>query len=264
MTRIKISEAIGNLSDRHVDEVLNFNGRKRAPLYTKFLSAAVCVCLCATIGLAAWRSGAFDVTTGDGGGFSVGGDKSAFVLSKKTPEIYGEGFTDSDIAEYIESEREFIVFALQKEYDFEIKSIAIHKKGYSHVSLGDGNRVNLDAITLPILVNGEMYASVSMVRADGEWVKTLNLGGDNWKNYNAVLFESPTTEVAFAYLPEAMGEIMILPDNEFVNPAVGAVRTKFGSEVDVDVYELLKTEHNTVSASELTDENNLAVIYEAE
>ncbi len=265
MTRKTISVAIGDVDNKYVEEVMNFRAKKKVSHIMRIGALAACFCICVMLGVGIWKSGIFDKTelTADGGIAGVEFDGVTWEKTKAT--VSGKKFSEEEIENYITENSEYIVFVLQKEYDFSIESISIYKNGIYHVSLGENNTVILDSVTLPVLVNGEIYASVSIVRDGRDYVTSINFGGNTWKNYNKILFENPDTEVVFAYLPEATGEIMILPDNTFVNPAVGAVKSPIDrGNPEMDWYSLLKTEYNTLSKSEISEQENLVEIYRKE
>lgn len=269
MTRENISQVIGNVSDRHIEEAMNYERKGYGFSWLKFGTIAACFCLCALIGFGVWQGGVFgkdDKTIGGDktadGGVIAGSDAQGIKFSNTAVKTRGTRYTDDEIQRYLNENSDFIVTAMQREYSFPINSISVYKKGVNHVSLDD-NTVILDAVTLPILVNGKIYGVVDMVRAEDGIVSTIGLGGDKWENYNKVLFDETNTDVVFAYLPDGCGEIMLFPDNTFVDPRVGAVRSSanvFGK--DVNWYDLLKTEDNTLSAVDLMNSDNIVTLYQ--
>ncbi len=194
-------------------------------------------------------------------GGDVGSEGAAHSLSVAMPT--GSGFSEEEIESYIEENRQNILQIIETEYSFAVESVWINKKGYCHASCDNDNKVNLDYITLPILVNGEIYASVTLVKiAEDDIVETINIGGDKWKNYNNVILSKPEDDIVFAFLPNAIGEIMILPDNTAINPVDGQIQNPIATlNPDVNWYNLLKTEYNTISGEELLNaENNVIIL----
>ncbi len=175
--------------------------------------------------------------------------------------VNGTGFTQQEIDSYINENKNYILSVVQFEPGYSGSCVSIYKKGIYYVSLGEKNEVNLNCLTLPVLVDGKIYANVVLIKADGDIVQTISIGGTTWDVRNDVLFDNPDKEIVFAYLPGGIGEIMIYPDNTAVNPVIGEKQNV--SDIlksEADWYNLLKTQYNTVSGNELTKSENLVVI----
>ncbi len=271
MTRKDISEAMGCISSRHVEELSAYiteseaaSMNNRRSNIIKIIAIAACFAICLFAGYSIGKGtlndnpphlSDNDSISGDGGQSSI-----AQSLSKAKPT--GKGFSPEEIESYIKENGQSILQIVMAEYSFDIKSVWINKVGYSHASCDNGNKVNLDYITLPILVNGEIYAEAVLVKtSEGDIIETINIGGDTWKSYNSALLSNPETEIVFAFLPEGIGQIMIMPDNTGINPVDGKLQSPIASlNPDIDWYSLLKTEYNTISGNEILNPENNTVL----
>ncbi len=271
--------------------------RKRG-LLVKTLTPACCACLVALLGVGLWQSGLLSpqppqtvddaVTPGTKDWYGPGEEEPTVSQKPTDPQkppkdeapvggdadsegdrdsfskavAIGAGFSAKEIEDYIAKNKQNILQIVQAEYDFEIQSAWVNKQGYCHASCGDQNEVNLDYITLPILVNGKMYAGVTLTKtAEGELLETVNIGGETWKHYNDTIFDDPKAEIVFAFLPNAMGEIMILPNNTAVSPVDGNVQNPIAAlNPGIKWYDLLKTEYNTVTGEALLAAQNNVVL----
>ncbi len=188
---------------------------------------------------------------------SMGGNQPDYISENTKISYIGTGFTQQEIEQLIDSEKENIVSIICDEYGLIDESISIYTKGYSHITCGEELSVNLDALTLPILVNNEIRANIELVRVDNEIIHTINIGGDKWGIYNDTLKNNPESEIAFAFLGDTAGEVVILPDNSAV-----AVTQDANSNFDTETewYSLLKTEYNSFSLNDLKNEDNLLVL----
>ncbi len=271
--------------------------KKNRKIVVQTAAPICCICLIAVLGFGAWKSGVFgekqmqtaedslivgekdwygpgeEDPTGkantqespfeDSNVLVGGGSYSSETESSMSKSVaIGIGFSEKEIEDYIQKNSQNLLQIIKTEYSFEINSVWINKKGYCHASCDNGNKVNLNYVTLPILVNKEIYASVTLVKTDeGGIIETVNIGGDTWKNYNSIILANPETPIVFAYLPNAMGEIMISPDNTAINPVDGKIQDPIAVlNPDINWYELLKTEYNTVSGEQILNPNNNAVI----
>lgn len=190
---------------------------------------------------------------------SHGGNFPNNVFENKNIVYVGEEFSDTEIKKIVEENKESIIDIVNAEYGFRDETIAVCINGYCHVECGNENIIKLDALTLPILVNGEIVANMEIVKNNGEIVSTVNIGGDKWEIYNKVLKENSPNKVVFAFLGETAGEFLILPDNSTVSVTQNP---DSALSTDVDWYSLLKTDYNSLSLSDLNDPEKLIVLDE--
>ncbi len=242
--------------------------KKKRKLIIGTATPICCVCLVVLLGFGVGQSDIFnkqpvqvDGNTGSNG-TAGSAPKVEATGSISKAVATGVGISEEEIADYISKNSQNLLQIIEMEYSFEIETVWINKKGYYHASCDNDNKVNLDCVTLPILVNGEIYASVTLIKAsEGDIIETINIGGNTWGNYNSTIFSNPETDIVFAYLPNAIGEIMIFPDNTAVNAVDGKKQKPIAMlNPDINWYEMLKTEYNTVNGKELLNPDNNVVI----
>lgn len=188
---------------------------------------------------------------------SMGGEHPDYFSDNAKITYNGYGFSQQEINQLIGANKENIVSIIRDEYALTDESISVYTKGYNHITCGENLSVNLDALTLPILVNDEIRANIEIVRVDDELIYTINVGGEKWSIYNNTLKNNSTSEIVFAFLGNTAGEVMILPDNSTV-----AVTHDADSDFDTesDWYSLLKTDYNSLALSDLKNPQNLFVL----
>ncbi len=249
MNSIYLYNSINEIDDDLICQA-NISPTHKNKLTRNWLSiAAVFVfTICIGLGLHVYNQDVLD---------SMGGNQPNYISENTEVTYRGTGFSQQEIEQLIDSEKENIVSIICDEYGLIDESVSIYTKGYSHITYGKELSVNLDALTLPILVNGEIRANIELVRVDNEIIHTINIGGDKWGIYNDTLKNNPESEIAFAFLGDTAGEVMILPDNSVVAVTHDA-NNYFDKESEL--YSLLKTEYNLLKISDLKNPNNLIVL----
>lgn len=165
--------------------------------------------------------------------------------------VEGTAFTDDEIVKYLEEHKYDIVGAIAAEYgDFE-SEYRIITKGYCHVSLGATNTLNLNAVTLPVSVNGKIVSSVTVLKEGGRIIQSISLRGEGFNRLNRIIEDNKETELAFFYV-DGMTEVVILPSNSF---HIISGRTSVSLDDNVDYYGRYKTDKNVFSYGILTDDN---------
>ncbi len=187
----------------------------------------------------------------------MGNNPQISISEKQDIKCIGLGFSQLEIQEFLENNREIIFSVVCDEYDLIDEAIFIYTKGYRHVICGSENTINLDTLTLPILVNTEIVANIELIKSDNEIAYTTNIGGEKWKNYNDVLKNNPSSDIAFAFYGNTGSEVLILPNNSVI-PITHNANINFKEQLEW--YSLLQTEYNTLSFSDLNDSKNLFIL----
>lgn len=165
--------------------------------------------------------------------------------------VEGTAFTDDEIVKYLEEHKYDIVGAIAAEYgDFE-SEYRIITKGYCHVSLGATNTLHLNAVTLPVSVNGKIVSSVTVLKEGDRIIQSISLRGEGFNRLNRIIEDNKETELAFFYV-DGMTEVVILPSNSF---HIISGRTSVSLDDNVDYYGRYKTDKNVFSYGILTDDN---------
>lgn len=178
---------------------------------------------------------------------SVYGNTGNSAISDNKPIIKGTAYTDEEIISLIEANKEIIALNISAEYGRFGEEVQIFTKGYYHVILGETNCVDLDYLTLPVCIDNKIVGNIEVFRHNAEIMYSLNAGGNKWDAMNEALAYSD--DIAFVFGGSA-SEVAIAPDNTVFEITHDAKSTITAG------YDLLATEYNTFSASELTDENN--------
>lgn len=180
-------------------------------------------------------------------GDSTYGNTNVDAVSDGKPIVKGTAYTDDEIISLIDANKEIIAMNISAEYNRFGDEVQIFTKGYYHVVLGETNCVDLDYLTLPVCIDNQIVGNIEVFRYNGEVMYTLNAGGDKWDTMNEALAYSDN--IAFVFGGSAC-ETAIAPDNtvfEITHNAKSALTAG---------YDLLATEYNTFSRSELNNENN--------
>lgn len=165
--------------------------------------------------------------------------------------VEGTAFTDDEIVEYLEEHKYDIVGAIAAEYgDFE-SEYRIITKGYCHVSLGATNTLHLNAVTLPVSVNGKIVSNVTVLKEGDRIIQSISLRGEGFNRLNRIIEDNKDAELAFFYV-DGMTEVVILPSNSF---HIISGRTSVSLDDNVDYYGRYKTDKNVFSYGILTDDN---------
>lgn len=165
--------------------------------------------------------------------------------------VEGTALTDDEIVKYLEEHKYDIVGAIAAEYsDFE-SEYRIITKGYCHVSLGATNTLHLNAVTLPVSVNGKIVSNVTVLKEGGRIIQSISLRGEGFNRLNRIIEDNKETELAFFYV-DGMTEVVILPSNSF---HIISGRTSVSLDDNVDYYGKYKTDKNVFSYEILTDES---------
>ncbi len=250
MTVETLNKAINGVDENMVEQALTQKPAVKKAVKYVAIAAAFMLCL---LGGARWLFNALPLDTD-----KSGGETSESINAKSEIKISGVGFTAEEIERLIAENKEHITQAVYFEYGLDNVAVGVSTKGYSHVVCGEENSINLDAITLPVVANGNIVANIELVKTNGETVFTLNIGGEKWGKYNEALLEEPDRQVAFAFAGNGAGEVIILPNNSTIS-VTGDSASLF-SEGE-NWYSLLKTEYNSLSYNEL--EENLLILDEA-
>lgn len=165
--------------------------------------------------------------------------------------VEGTAFTDDEIVKYLEEHKYDIVGAIAAEYsDFE-SEYRITTKGYCHVSLGATNTLHLNAVTLPVSVNGKIVSNVTVLKEGDRIIQSISLRGEGFNKLNRIIEDNKDAELAFFYV-DGMTEVVILPSNSF---HIISGRTSVSLDDNVDYYGRYKTDKNVFSYGILTDDN---------
>ena len=182
---------------------------------------------------------------------SIYGNEISITKPNSKPEIKGTSFTNDEITAFIEENKDHIACTISAEYQIFGEEIQLFTKGYYHVVLRETNCVDLDYLTLPICVDNKIIANMEVTRYNGEMLYTINAGGDKWTVMNEALEYSD--DIAFVF-GGFVNEAAIAPDNTVFEI------TPYAKNSITSGYDLLATEYNTFSRSELNNENNYITV----
>lgn len=230
--------------------------KKGTSLYKYFAVAAALVLVLtgAAVGMKKMRKPITETTTAPSVQF--GGNVDLSDISGSEIVYENSPYTDKEIKEFIEENKELIAGNIALEYQIFDKPIKIATKGYSHVYLGKTNKLILDNLTLPIMIDDKIVGSVSLFKANGELKFTTAAHGDTWDRLTNALKENANTELAFFYVG-LYKEIAVTPDNEvyqILSP------TSLPLDENFDYYGKFKTQYNAYSWDILNNESNYVVV----
>lgn len=248
-----LNEAINSIDDDLISNAYSNNSSKKS--YKKYLAIAAAftvVVMAVVVGSKFFEkpivfSEKTETTTDS---LYYGGAESE-KISNGDIVFSGTAFTDDEIIEHLEKYKYDIAGAIAAEYsDFDSEYI-ISTKGYYHVSLGETNILNLNVITLPISVNGNIVASVTLMKNGEEIIQSISARGEGFDRLNKVLNDNKETEFAFFFV-DGMTEIAISPTNDI---CIIKGRDTVNLDNEVDYYEKYKTDKNVFSYDTLTNNN---------
>ncbi len=185
-----------------------------------------------------------------------GGNLSAGEISDGEIVYENSPYSDKEIRDFIEKNKEIIAGNTAIEYQIFDKPIKIATKGYSPVYLGETNKIILDNLTLPIMIGDEIVGSVSLFKSNGELKFTTAAHGDTWGRLTNALKENPDSELAF-FCIGLYKEFALTQDNKVYQ--ITSPVTLLLDE-NVDYYAKFKTEYNVFSWEILNDENNYVTV----
>ena len=261
MTTEMFDNAVNGIRPELIEEAADITLAPGKPVY-KFAAVAAVLALCVAGGTFAISHisrtaepeisniGGNDLYGGNAGDPIYGNEFSISVPNGK-PEIKGTPFTDEEISAFIEENKNIIACTVSAEYQKFGEEIQIFTKGYYHAVLGEINCVDLDYLTLPICIDNRIIANMEVTRYNGELLYNINAGGDKWDVMNEALEYSD--DIAFVF-GGFSNEAAIAPDNTVFEITYDAKSTLTLG------YDLLATEYNTFSLSELNDENNYITV----
>lgn len=257
MTNNILNEAINLVDDDLISEVYSVHNRKKSLSVYKYIAIAAAFAIVLTtviLGVRGTSRPVIESTTNPSVQF--GGDNSSDTISDGDIVFENLAYTDEEIRVFIEENKEIIAGNTAIEYQIFDKPIKILTKGYSPVYLGETNKIILDNLTLPIMIEDEIVGSVSLFRVDGEIKYTTAAHGNTWSRLTNALKENPDNELVF-FCVGLNKEIAITPANK-VYQLLSPVTLPL--DENVDYYNKFKTEFNVYSWEILNDENNYIVV----
>jgi len=174
-------------------------------------------------------------------------------------EVVFEGtpFTDDEIKKFVDENKYLIAGAIACEYERFNEEYRILTKGYSHVSLGNKNILNLNAIDLPVMLDGRIIGEVTLVKEDGRYIHTISVRGEGINRLNNMFENNKDKEFVFLYVNNftqtavsQSNEVFIINGPEKVN-----------LDASVNIYEKFRTEYNTYSYDVLMNPDNSVSVY---
>lgn len=252
-----LNEAINSIDDDLISNAHSNNKINKSLSIYKYMAVAAAFAIVLTaviLGVKGTSRPIIESTTNPNSQF--GGNNSSETISDSNIVFENSAYTEKEIKEFVEKNKDIIAGNTAIEYQLFDKPIKIATKGYTPVYLGETNKIILDNLTLPIMIGDEIVGSVSLFRADGEIKYTTAAHGDTWNRLTNALKENPKSELAFFYVG-LNKEIAITPDNkvyQLLSP------TTLPLDKNVDYYTKFKTEYNVYSWEILNDENNYVVV----
>lgn len=236
----KLAIAIGYIDDDLVVGAVNYAPQKRNIKidFSKWTSwAIVAACLCFIMIGAISFNHHFSLSTGSSGIRSI---------STSSVKEYGTAYTTEEIVQFITDSGESTVSKISEKMNIPAESISICCRGFYHVTITETENVlNLDYITLPIVANGKMIASVTLFR-EGENIKyDLNYGGSWGNKITELLIQHPNQQFAMIYIGDFV-EAAISSDNT-IYFLTGRINNLF--ESGIDYYSAFKFDQNTIDSS---------------
>lgn len=174
-------------------------------------------------------------------------------------EIVFEGtpFTDEEIKKFVEENKYLIAGAIACEYGRFGEEYRILTKGYCHVSLGSKNILNLNAIDLPVMLDGRIIGEVTVVRKDGRYIHTISVRGTGIEKLNNMFENNKDEEFVFLYVNNFTQTAVSQSNEVFVIKGSGKVNL----DSSVNNYEKFRTEYNTYSYDILMNPDNYVSVY---
>ena len=252
-----LNEAINLIDDDLISNAHSNNSSKKSLSIYKYMAVAAAFAIVLTaviLGVKGTSRPIIESTTNPS--IQFGGNNSSNSISDGEIVFENSAYTDEEIRVFIEENKDIIAGNTALEYQIFDKPIKIATKGYSPVYLGETNKIILDNLTLPIMIDDKIVGSVSLFKVDGEIKYTTSAHGDTWDRLTNALKENPDSELAF-FCVGLNKEIAITPDNK-VYQLLSPVTLPL--DKNVDYYNKFKTEYNVYSWKILNDENNYVVV----
>ncbi len=249
MTKESFSKAINDIDIEFIDKAINYKKKNTKILKYGSIAAALVIVIAAVI----FIGKPFDIKPLPDDGLAKGDEYQN--TAHESVKVEGNAYTDEQIRQYIEKNKNTIAFTVAAEYNY-TDEIKVMIKGYNHASLGEKNIVKRDFLTLPIIQNDKIIATMVIFTADGEMTNNINIGGEIWDNLNRAFNDNPNDELVFAY-SGGICEVVITPDNRIYEINQGG---KAFLDEGVDWYSLLKTDYNTFSLGQINNSDNFIVI----
>lgn len=257
MTIQMLNEAINLVDDDLISAAYSTSDDNKSISFYKYIAVAAAIAIVLTaviLGTKGINKPIVEPATNPGEQF--GGDINLCEISDSDIIFENSTFADDEVKTFIEENKFLIADAIAIEYQVFDKPIKIAVKGYTPVHLGETNKLILNSLTLPIMIDDKIVGSVTLNRTDGEISYSVSAQGGTWDRLTNALKENSDVELAFFYV-NLYREIAITPDNK-----VYQILTPVELHLDenVDYYNKFKTEYNVYSWSVLNDENNYVVV----
>jgi len=156
--------------------------------------------------------------------------------------VTGEPITDEEAAAYFAENRQSLISSLSSS-GVDTSDFRIMEKGYCHMNIENGKletRVNFRDYL--VYSGSELISIVTLYRQDGKIYSSPAFGGPWFSTYNDFLQAHKGEELVYVYC--GIGEYIITPDNQIVNPMGYEIMPEFFTS-DFDYYSALNVEWNT-------------------
>lgn len=157
----------------------------------------------------------------------------------------GAAFTETEIQNFLAESGEHVISQIAEKTNIPVESISISNSGYYHVTVTENeNILNLNYLTLPVIVDKEIITSVTLYRDAGEIKYEFHYGGTWGDEITELLKQYPDEQFAMIYIGDFV-EAAISSDNtiHFLTKKINNI-----FETGVDYYSTFKFEENTMDS----------------
>lgn len=124
-------------------------------------------------------------------------------------EYVGTKITDEQIKTTIKENANTIATNIATVLELKDEKVCIALWGYGHITLGSNkNTVVQNHVTIPVTVNDNIAATVSIYTYKNDIVWDINVGGTALKKLNTLIKSSPHGELAMVYIDDLIETVI--------------------------------------------------------
>lgn len=260
-----INEALGCISVHDLDDALSY--KKPHISYKSFAVIAAALALAVGAGtffllkgnsnkLPIADGGPISTPSSEKGIYTGGNDGSASLDPTGIFTRTGTAYTDEQVKELIDREKDIIAHYITSETKDIDGEIRIAVKGYNYAQ-ANGNTIALDYLTLPVFTeDNRIVGEVVLFSYDGELHYNVAAGGPSWARITDIISKHQSDKFAYVYVGE-LNEVMISEDGTVYNMRADGDDPLAGIE---DRYQKYAQQENTFCLADCVKEKEYIAV----
>ena len=236
----RLALAMGYIADDLVSKAIEYNPAHKKVIspfhnWIKWIAVAACLCI-VVIG----SMTIVNYTSTSRGSMEI--EKIEISAVKES----GTAFTKNEIQNFLMTSGNYVISRIAEKMDITAERIVISENGYYHVTVTEnGNILNLDYLTLPVIADGKIITSVTLYRDAGEVKYEFHYGSSWGDKITELLIQYPNEQFVMIYVGDFV-EAALSTNNtvHFLNGEIDGV-----FENGVDYYNAFKFDENTMDSS---------------